>query len=129
MRPAFYNSASLLSVPLSQFRDRARYEISTAVLLKMQIFRNLTPCRLINCYRHWEGQQCHTFTFDPSKLSEPFWDSSTLQMKAYVFAVMLLRNRPRRFFRQLWNFILGMGHLNVIVSSSHRHKHPLVGLH
>jgi len=38
------------------------------MLLKMQLYRNLVPCRLINWHRHCEGQQCLIFTFEPSKV-------------------------------------------------------------
>jgi hypothetical protein len=61
------------------------------------------PCRLIKWYRHCEGQLCLIFTFDPSKMSELFLGSSALKMKAWVFAVTLLRNGPRRFFQNFGN--------------------------
>jgi hypothetical protein len=33
----------------------ASFEVLTAVLLKIRVFWNVAPCKLVNSYRHFEG--------------------------------------------------------------------------
>lgn len=43
---------------LTEFRRNTREEIPTAALFKIQVFRDVSPCRLVSSYWRLRGQKC-----------------------------------------------------------------------
>jgi hypothetical protein len=49
----------------------ARSEVLTAVVMKIQVFWNVTPCRGVNSYRRFGGAQCLYFRRQTVQIDTP----------------------------------------------------------